>query len=67
MHHIYLHIVKETIELWFSEDYNDVTAYPWSLYAQLDQIDIEYCSIQILHGCEEPPHSLKEKSKWKGM
>jgi hypothetical protein len=66
MHHLYLHIVKEMLDLWFNDEYDDVHAYPWSLHAHIDAIDVDYRKIQIPHGREEPPRSLKDRSKWKG-
>lgn len=66
MHHLYLHVVKEMLELWFSEELQDENAYPWTLHAHIDQIDMEFHKIQIPHGREEPPRSLKDRHKWKG-
>jgi len=67
MHHLYLHVVKEMVELWFGEEYQDTTMYPWSLYSQINQVDAVLCKIQIPHEKQEPPRSLRECHKWKGI
>ena len=70
MYHLYLHVVKETLDLWFDKAYQvffnnpiytylsnivqDKNFYPWSLYDKIELIDQNLKAVNIPHGREEP-------------